>query len=189
MPTDITQVLLGWEQDRSAALGQLIPVVYTELRKIAASLMRGERSNHTLQPTAVINEVYLRMVRQDVTSWKDRAHFFGVAARLMRQILVDHARAKQTKKRGGDVRSTAIGEIPGSFTDFEGILDLDRVLSRMSDWDIRKQQVLELHYFGGLKAEEISEALELSLPTVRRDLVVGRAWLRQQLGDAAAADL
>ena len=178
---DITQVLLNWEADRENALNHLMPVVYGELRKIAASLMRNERSDHTLQPTVLINEAYLRLVRQDVATWKDRAHFFGVAAHLMRQILVDHARRRGAKKRGSAERPVSDHEIAVGPGNLDVILDLDEALNRMQDWDQRKLQVVELHYFGGLKAEEISEALDLSLPTVRRDLLLGRAWLREHL--------
>jgi RNA polymerase sigma factor (TIGR02999 family) len=179
-PGDITQVLLAWDNNREAALDQLMPVVYSELRKIAASLMRNERSDHTLQPTVLIHEAYIRLVRQDVASWADRAHFFGVAARLMRQILVDHARQRGSQKRGGSDRRANDGDnavIPGNL---DIILDHDEALTRMQSWDERKLQIIELHYFGGLKAEEISEALDLKLPTVRRDLLLGRAWLREQ---------
>jgi len=178
---DITQVLLNWESNREHALNHLMPVVYGELRKIAASLMRNERPDHTLQPTVLINEAYLRLVRQDVATWKDRAHFFGVAAHLMRQILVDHARRRGAKKRGSAERPVIDEEIAVGPGNLDIILDLDEALNRMHDWDERKLQVVELHYFGGLKAEEISEALDLSLPTVRRDLLLGRAWLREHL--------
>jgi len=183
---DITQVLLNWENNREAALERLIPVVYAELRSIASSHLRHERPDHTMQPTALIHEAYIRLVRQDVTTWKDRSHFFGIASRIMRQILVEYARKRATLKRGansnvavsGDFLDGKIGVGPGNF---EVILDLDSALSRMAEWDARKLEIVELHYFGGLKAEEICEALDLSLPTVRRDLLLGRAWLREQM--------
>jgi len=180
MDGDITQVLLNWGQNREASLERLMPVVYGELHKIAGSLMRNERSGHTLQPTILIHEAYLRLVRQDVTTWQDRAHFFGIAARIMRQILVEYARRRSSLKRGAGARPVVGDEIAVGPGNLDVIMDLDDALVRMADWDERKLQVVELHYFGGLKAEEISEALELGLPTVRRDLLLGRAWLREQ---------
>ena len=183
-PGDITEVLLKWG-NRDDAMEQLFPAVYSELHKIAASLMRRERSNHTLQPTVLIHEAYMRMVRQEEASWKDRAHFFGIAAHIMRQILVEYARRKSALKRGGDVKKALAEDIAVGPGNLEVILDLDEALTKMADWDPRKLEVIELHYFGGLKAEEISEALNLSLPTVRRDLLLGRAWLREQFAETA----
>lgn len=176
---DITEVLLQWG-NREDAIERLLPAVYSELHKIAASLMRNERQGHTLQPTVLIHEAYMRMVRQDEASWKDRAHFFGIAAHIMRQILVEYARRRNALKRGGDVKKVLVEEIAVGPGNLDIILDLDEALTKMADWDARKLQVVELHYFGGLKAEEISEALSLTLPTVRRDLLLGRAWLREQ---------
>ncbi|HTS27735.1 MAG TPA: ECF-type sigma factor [Bryobacteraceae bacterium] len=175
---DITQALRSWDCNRDAVLQQLMPAVYAELHKMAAGLMRKERPGNTLQPTVLINEVYLRLVRQDIASWQDRAHFFGIAARLMRQILVDHARQRCAGKRGGSERPVIDGEIPVGPGDLEALLDLDAALERMREWDERKVRALELHYFGGMTVEEISGALDLTLPTVRRDLLLGRAWLR-----------
>jgi RNA polymerase sigma-70 factor (ECF subfamily) len=182
---DITQLLLSWDNNRDAAVQNIIPALYSELHKIAASLMRRERTDHTLQPTVLIHEAYLRLVRQDSVTWKDRAHFFGIAARLMRQILVDHARRRCAAKRSGirePVLSDNIAVNPGNP---ELLVDLDDALLRMAAWDERKLQVMELHYFGGLRAEEIGEALNLSLPTVRRELLLGRAWLRDQFSHSA----
>ncbi|HLK65514.1 MAG TPA: ECF-type sigma factor [Bryobacteraceae bacterium] len=176
---DITQVLRSWDGNREAVLQQLMPAVYAELHKIAGALMRKERPDHTLQPTVLINEVYLRLVRQEVATWQDRAHFFGIAARLMRQILVDHARQRAAGKRGGAERFAIDGDIPVGPGDLEALLDLDAALDRMREWDQRKVEAIELHYFGGMTAEEISSALDLTLPTVRRDLLLGRAWLRE----------
>ncbi len=155
-------------------------MVYSELRKIAAALMRNERSGHTLQPTILIHEAYMRLVQQDAVNWKDRSHFFGIASRIMRQILVEYARRRAALKRGGNHRFTGVEEIAVGPSNLDVVLDLDEALERMRHWDERKLQVVELHYFGGLKAEEIAEALALSLPTVRRDLILGRAWLKEQ---------
>ncbi len=179
---EITQLLTGWDNNRAETCEKLIPAVYAELRRTAAALMRNERAEHTLQPTALINEVYLRMVQQDVTGWKDRAHFFGIAARLMRQVLVEHARRRSRLKRNGGVKAVFQEEIAVHPASLELVLDLDDALTRMAEWDPRKLEIVELHYFGGLKAEEICEALDLKLPTVRRDLLLGRAWLREQFG-------
>lgn len=173
---DITEALLDWPTNRSGSLDRVMPAVYAELRKIAASLMKKERPGHTLQPTVLIHEVYIRLVKQERVTWKNRAHFFGIAARLMRQILVQHARRRSALKRKGDRPDSPLPLT--NPTSLETILDLDEALKQMAAWDQRKQEVMELHYFGGLKAEEISEALDLSLPTVRRDLVLGRMWMR-----------
>jgi RNA polymerase sigma factor (TIGR02999 family) len=182
--TDITAILLNWGANPKSAADQIIPVVHAELHKLASALMRGERLNHTIQATVLVNEVYLQLVRQDAVTWKDRAHFFGIAARLMRQILVDHARRRNAQKRGGDARVT-LQELSSAPKNIEMVLDLEDALQRMQLWDERKLKVIELHYFGGLKAEEIAEALDLTLATVRRDLLVGRAWLKDQVGDGA----
>ena len=142
--------------------------------------MRNERSGHTLQPTILIHEAYMRLVRQDAVDWKDRSHFFGIASRIMRQILVEYARRRIALKRGGKQIAVDASNIAIGPSNLDVVLDLDEALERMRDWDGRKLQVVELHYFGGLKAEEIAEALALSLPTVRRDLILGRAWLKEQ---------
>jgi RNA polymerase sigma-70 factor, ECF subfamily len=177
---DITSVLLKWGSDPKGAADQILPVVHAELHKIASSLMRRERPNHTIQPTVLVNEVYLQLVRQEEVNWKDRAHFFGIAARLMRQILVDYARRRGAQKRGGGDRPT-LEELSTRANNMEDLLDLEEALERMQSWDERKLQVIELHYFMGLNGEEIAEALSLSLPTVRRDLLLGRAWLKEQV--------
>ncbi len=182
-PGDLTQVLLSWGQNPEGCVDQLVPVVYQELRKIAAGLMQRERPGHTFQPTVLIHEAYMRLVRQDVTTWKDRAHFFGVAAHIMRQVLVDYARQHTTLKRGGGVKESNprfVEEIAVGQDNLDIVVDLDDALNRMKSWDPRKLEIVELHYFGGLKAQEISEALGLTLPTVRRDLLLGRAWLKEQ---------
>jgi RNA polymerase sigma factor (TIGR02999 family) len=122
------------------------------------------------------------MVRQEAVTWQDRAHFFGIAARIMRQILVQYARGRNTLKRDAGSKKSLTGDIAVDAGNWEVIIDLDEALNRMASWDNRKLEVIELHYFAGLKAEEISEALDLSLPTVRRDLLLGRAWLKSQFG-------
>ena len=180
MAGDITEALCVWNQDREAAMEILTPAVYAELRKIAGSLMRRERSGHTLQPTALIHEAFVNIVRQDAITWKDRAHFFGVAAHIMRQILVQHARRRGRLKRGGGAEHVIDEQIAVDPGNLDVILDLDDALTRMAEWDKRKLSIVELHYFGGLTGEEISEALDLTLPTVRRDLLLGRAWLKEQ---------
>jgi RNA polymerase sigma factor (TIGR02999 family) len=179
---DITERLSKWEAGDPAALEKLMPVVYQELRKLASSHLRRERPDHTLQPTALINEVYLRLEAQAQSSWRGRAHFFGVASHLMRQILVDHARKRQSAKRGG-------GEIIVQFEDASLVtigrpnrfLDLDRALTELASFDARKSRMLELHYFGGLSHEECAEVMQVSVGTVRRDMRLAQAWLSQQL--------
>ena len=181
MDTDITQVLLNWDQDRTGSLDLLIPVVYGELRKIAASLMRVERSSHTLQPTAVIHEVYLRLVRQHVTSWKDRAHFFGVAARLMRQILVDHARTRHALKRGGNEANVPLTDTLEFPERPISVVALDEALDRLTAADERKARLVEMRFFAGMTAEEIAECSGIPPYTVRRELRLAQAWLHKEL--------
>lgn len=180
--TDITQRLGSWETGDADALEKLIPVVYQELRKLARSHLRLERPDHTLQPTALINEVYLRLEGQTLPSWQGRAHFFGVASHMMRQILVDHARKRQSAKRGGNGIRVDLSEV--GIEDTSGpdrFLDLDRALTDLAAFDERKSRMLELRYFGGLSHEECAEVMQVSVGTARRDLRLAQAWLSQQL--------
>ena len=176
---EITRLLLDWQNGRKAALDELTPLVYQELHRLAASYLRHDRPDHTLQPTALIHEAYLRMVHQDMPDWKSRTHFFGVAAHIMRQILVDHARKFRAAKRGGGKKeqlSTIISD--EKVTD---VLLLNDALSRLSSIDPRKCEVIELRYFGGLNIEETAEALGISVATVGRDLRMAEAWLHREL--------
>ena len=166
---EVTLLLAEWAKGNHKALDELTPLVYRELRQLAASYLRKERHGHTLQPTALVHEAYLRLVDQTNTNWQNRSHFYGVAARLMRQILVDHARRKQAGKRAGIKvpLDQAVSFQPGRSRD---LVALDVGLTALEKIDLRKCKAVELRYFGGLSMEEIAQSLEVSAVTVRRDL-------------------
>jgi RNA polymerase sigma factor (TIGR02999 family) len=154
--------------------------VYAELRRLAESYLRRERPGHTLQPTAVVHEAYLRLVEQTPPSWENRSHFYGIAARLMRQILVDHARRKQAGKRAG--HKVSLDEVVSLHHERSAdLVDLDAALQALETIDARKCRAIELHYFGGLSMEEVAQALNVSPITVRRDLRAGEAWLHREM--------
>jgi RNA polymerase sigma factor (TIGR02999 family) len=179
---DITLILKSWDHDRKSAMEALAPMVYAELRKIAAAYLRRQRPDHTLQPTALIHEAYLRMVRQDAAGLQDRAHFYALAARMMRQILVDGARALRAEKRGSGNKVQLDTRIEVGVRDH--VLDLLAVheaLDKLTGHNPRLAQSVELRYFGGLQLEEIAGTLSISLATVKRDLALGEAWLRRAL--------
>jgi RNA polymerase sigma factor (TIGR02999 family) len=179
---DITFILQSWDRDRQAAMAALTPMVYAELRKIAAAYLRRQRPDHTLQPTALIHEAYLRMVRQDAAGLQDRAHFYALAARMMRQILVDGARALQTEKRGSGNKVQLDNRIDVGARDHAlDLLAVHEALDRLDGHNPRLAQAVELRYFAGLQLEEIAGALGISLATVKRDLALGEAWLRRAL--------
>ena len=181
MSSSVTQLLGAWRDGNEGALTELTPLVYAELRRLAGSYMRGERKGHTLQATAVVNEAYLRMVDMDV-DWQNRAHFFAIAARLMRRILVDHAKSHRRQKRGGKETTLSLDEALVLGEEREpDLLNLDEALIKLSEVDERKSQVVELHFFGGLTYDEIAEAMELSAATVHRDLRMAKAWLHNEL--------
>jgi RNA polymerase sigma factor (TIGR02999 family) len=177
---EVTLLLAEWAKGNRKALDELTPLVYRELRQLAASYLRKERLGHTLQPTALVHEAYLRLVDQSSPNWQNRSHFYGVAARLMRQILVDHARRKGAGKRAGiRVRlDEAVSFQPGRSRD---LIALDAGLTALEKIDPRKCKAVELHSFGGLSTEEIAQALEMSAMTVRRDLRMAEAWLHQEM--------
>jgi RNA polymerase sigma factor (TIGR02999 family) len=177
---NVTQLLSRWAKGDQQALEDLTPIVYTELRLLAASYLRKERQGHTLQPTALVNEAYLRLVDQRSPNWQNRSHFFGVAARLMRQILVDHARRKNAGKRAG---AMVPFEEAVSFQQERGsdLVALDLGLRALEKLDQRKCKVVELRYFGGLSMEEIAQVLDVSAVTIRRDLRMAEAWLHNQM--------
>jgi len=179
---NVTDLLAQWSGGDEQALQDLTPIVYKQLRLLAASYLRKERPGHTLQPTALVNEAYLRLVDQRAPNWQNRAHFFGVAARLMRQILVDHARRKHADKRAG--LTVPLAEAV-SFQQERGseLVALDLGLQALEKIDGRKCKVVELRYFGGFSMEEIAHALEVSPVTVRRDLRMAEAWLHNQMRD------
>ena len=177
---DVTRLLAEWGKGNQQALEDLTPLVYQELRQLAASCLRRERQDHTLQPTAVVHEAYMRLVDQKNPSWQSRSHFFGVAARLMRQILVDHARKKQAGKRAG--RRVSFAETV-SFQPERGrdLVALDSGLNALEKLDPRKCKAIELRYFAGLSMDEIAQTLEVSPVTVRRELRMAEAWLHHQM--------
>jgi RNA polymerase sigma factor (TIGR02999 family) len=182
--TNVTQILLEWRSGKPEALEQLMPLVYDELRRLAAFYMRKERPEHTLQATALVNEAYLRLVDVKV-SWQDRAHFFAVAARLMRRMLVDHARAHQRAKRESGPRISLDDTAPVCYQPPANLVALDEALTRMASFDPRKSEIVELHFFGGLSNEEVAEALNISRATVQRDLRLAKAWLSRELKHGA----
>jgi RNA polymerase sigma-70 factor, ECF subfamily len=183
---DVTQLLLGWSGGDRSASEQLMAAVYAELHAQAARAMGREIPEHTLQATALVNEAYLRLIDQRRVEWRNRAHFFGVAAQLMRRILVDHARGRDAAKRGGGVRPVTLGhaDAAGDATPDEGgvdVLVLHDALERLAAIDARQARVVELRYFGGMNIEDTAEALDLSPATVKREWAVARAWLRREL--------
>ncbi len=181
----VTELLARWSQGDDAALAELTPLVYQELRRIAHHHMGGQRPDHTLQTTALINEVYLRLADQTNSRWQNRAHFFAVAARAMRQILVSYARNQQAQKRGrGAVRIELDEAALISPEESKEVVDLHEALERLTTLDSRKAQVVELKYFGGLTYDEIAEVLKVSHVTVRRDWEFAKVWLYTELHSA-----
>ena len=183
---EITKLLIDWKGGNAEAFNELAPMVYQELRKLAASCLRSDRPDHTLQPTALIHEAYLRLIDQSMPGWQNRSHFFGVAARLMRQVLVDFARSRQSQKRGGGNKVTLNEAVAYSEANSSRLLEINEALDRLAAFDERKCKVIELRYFGGLDREEIAEALGVSLATVKRDLALAEAWLRREMGSTLA---
>ena len=181
-PNEITPLLLRWSQGDEVALSQLLPVVYQELHRVAQHYLRRERSDHTLQPTALINEAYLRLIKQDFPEWESRSHFFGVAARLMRQILVEHARTHAADKRGGGAAELPLDEaLQYSSEKASELVALDDALMALGKFDERKVRIIELRYFGGMSLEETATALNLSIATINNETRVARAWLHREL--------
>jgi RNA polymerase sigma factor (TIGR02999 family) len=179
---EVTQLLADWSHGDRAALEKLTPLVYDELQRIAHQYMQGQRPGHTLQTTALVNEAYLRLTDQKKPSFTNRSHFFAVAAKAMRQILVNHAKAAQRQKRGGGAAKIDLEEVALVAPERpREILELNEALERLAMLDSRKAQVVELSYFGGLKQDEIAAVLKVSSVTVRRDWVFAKAWLYNEL--------
>ena len=182
---DVTQLLLAWSQGAPSAGDQLLPVIYDELHRQAARAMRRENGEHTLQATALVNEAYLRLIDQRRVQWQNRAQFFGVAAQLMRRILIDHARARHAEKRGGDMKRITLGHadeaVANDNEDGVDVLALEDALQRLAALDERQARLVELRYFGGLTIEDTAEALGISPATVKREWSTARAWLRREL--------
>lgn len=179
---DVTMLLDNWSKGDQNALDQLTPVVYDELRRLAASYMRRERQDHTLQSTALVNEAYLKLVDQKNVVWQNRAHFFGIAAQMIRRILVDHARAHKAEKRGGGAGVLSLDEAIGvpEKRDIE-ILSLNDALTRLSELDPQQGRIVELRFFTGLSIEETAEVVGVSPATVKREWAAARAWLFREI--------
>lgn len=177
----VTHLLRSWRRGDDEARDRVVALVYEELHRLADRRMRGERQGHTLQPTALVNEAFLRLAGADVP-WQDRTHFYAVAARTMRRVLVDHARAKRRQKRGGGLREVTLEDaaIVGPERPVD-MIALDGALDRLGEQDERKARAIELHYFAGMSYEELAEVLGVSPATVHRDLRLARAWLYHEL--------
>jgi RNA polymerase sigma-70 factor, ECF subfamily len=179
---DITELLVQWSEGDRAALDRLAPIVYDELLRLARLRLSGERSDLTLQPTALVHEAYLKLMDQVRPPWKNRAHFFAIAATIMRRILIDDARRRKADKRGGGIHITLNEEIDVVDAKPPDVLALDLALQSLAQIDERKSRIIELKYFGGLTTEEISEVTGVSVTTVGRDLRLAHAWLHRQIG-------
>lgn len=194
-PSQVTQTFLRWRQGDTSALHALLPLVYDEMRRLAGAYLREEGTDHTLQPTALAHEAYLRLLDQRQVSWQNRAHFMGLAAQAMRRILIDHARRRRAQKRGGDAvhveldgdlmmeAGAARSTIGGLGVDVEELSD---ALDRLAELDSRQARVVELRFFTGLSIEETAEVLEVSPATVKRDWTLARAWLHRELKGRSA---
>jgi RNA polymerase sigma factor (TIGR02999 family) len=179
---EVTRLLIRLTDGDGAVLDDLLPVVYAELRRLAGNYLRRERAGHTLQPTALVHEAYLRLVDQTQVQWQNRAHFFGVAAQMMRRILVDHARSQQAEKRGGSIQKLALDEnIDVSGERAADLVSLDEALERLAELDPQKSRIVELRFFTGLSVEETAEVLGVSAPTVKRQWRMAKAWLYGQV--------
>jgi len=185
-PHRVTQLLQQWSHGGDSALAELTPLVYEELRRLAHHYMEGQRPDHTLQTTALVNEAYMRLPDQTNPNWQSRAHFFAVAARAMRQILVSYARSNRAQKRGGGALRIELDEaVILSPEQSKEIVDLDEALERLATLDSRKARVVELKFFGGLNYDEIAEVLKIARRTARRDWEFARAWLHTELYNAS----
>jgi RNA polymerase sigma factor (TIGR02999 family) len=186
---EITELLQAWSEGDLDARDRLVPLVYQELRRRAAAHLRRERPGHTLQPTALVHEAYLRLVDQDRAAWQNRAQFLAVASQMMRRILVDRARARRMAKRSGGWTRVTLGDAIGVTHPIDvDVLDLDDALTRLAAFDARKTQIAELRFFAGLSLDEIGRALGISLATVERDWQAARAWLFKELSGQQVHD-
>lgn len=189
-PAQVTQILLDWKNGDRQAIDLLTPLVYDELRSIARRYLADERSAAMLQPTALVHEAYLRLVGQNLPDWESRGHFFGVAAHLMRQVLVDHARQHRSAKRGGGALAVPIEDALSFAPDKAALtLALDDALSALERFDVRKSKVVELRFFGGLSVEETAEVLGISVATVGREQRMAEAWLHRELRAEPSASI
>lgn len=177
----VTRLLEDWRGGDRAALDELLPLVYSELRSLAKGYMRNERGGHTLRPTDLVGEAYLRLADADHPQWNNRVHFFAIAARAMRQVLIDHARKRSSAKRGDGKQAVTFDEALISGDRPDELIALDDALAALATFDERKARVIELHYFGGMTQPEIAEALELHVNTVAKDLRLAEAWIHRHL--------
>lgn len=186
---DVTQLLLAWNSGDHSALDQIIPIVYEELRRVARRYLRREQGGHTLETTALVHEVYLRLIDANSVEWQDRAHFFAISARLMRQILVDFARRRKQVKRGAEASKLSFDEaLMVPLEQSADLVALDDALKTLASLNLRQSKVVELKYFGGLTEEEIAEVLDISARTVRHDWSLARAWLYRELSKETQHD-
>ncbi|MCI0413226.1 sigma-70 family RNA polymerase sigma factor [bacterium] len=180
--SEVTKYLQAWNQGDEAALEKLMPIVYNELRKLARSYMRRERSGHTLQATALVHEAFLRLIDQNAVTWQNRAHFFGIAAQMMKRILVNHEVSRRAAKRSGGAEKVTLEQAKGieSQQDLD-IIQLNEALQELESMDSRQCRIVELRFFSGLTLEETAEVMNLSLATVKRDWSTAKLWLRQRI--------
>ena len=184
---EVTQILHDWSGGDRAAPERLMPLVYDELWRLARSFLARERGGHTLQPTALVHEAYVRLVDQTRVSWQNRSHFYGIASSMMRRVLIDHARAHVAEKRGGAAVRLSVDDVDIPVEQrASGLLALDEALSRLAQFDERKSKVVEMRFFGGMSDEEIAEALGVTTRTVLRDWKTARLWLFRELGQHSA---
>ena len=188
-PQNLTQLLQAWSDGDPSALEELVPIVEAELLRLAQHYLRQERPGHTLQPTALVNEAYLRLMEWNSASWQNRSHFFGVAANVMRRILVDHARRYRYLKRGGEMVRVMLDEdaTVSSPRDAD-LVALDEALQDLAAIDLRKSQIVEMRFFGGLSVEETADVLKISARTVKREWSLARAWLYDELSEEEKDD-
>jgi RNA polymerase sigma factor (TIGR02999 family) len=181
-PKSITQLLGEWNAGDPAAGQEVVELVYSELRRLAAHYLRDERQDHTLQPTALVHELYLKLFSNEPVAWKDKGHFLAVASRQLRRIIVDYARTQGAQKRWGNQARVSFEDARAVYVGADaGLLDLDQAIDRLSDLDARAAQIVELRYFGGLTEDEVAEALDISRATVKRDWDFARTWLLKEL--------
>jgi RNA polymerase sigma-70 factor (ECF subfamily) len=186
---DMTQLLVAWSEGDQSALERLLPLVNTELRRLAGHYMRRENPGHTLQTSALVNEAYLRLIDQKNVRWQNRAHFFGIAAQLMRRILIDHARKAQYQKRGGGAVQVSLDEAVAVVEARAAeLLAVDEALERLTAMDARKGRIVELRFFGGMTEEETAEVIGISVPTVQREWRAAKAWLHRMLSEGRVDD-
>jgi len=190
VPGEVTQLLADLREGKPEAGSKLMSLVYEELRRLAGHYLSQERPDHTLQPTALVHEAYLRLVGQERVNWQSRSHFLGVAAQMMRRILVDYARARQTDKRGGQEIEVSLEKELECFSPERSrdLVALDEALARLAELSPRQAQIVELRFFGGLTVEETAEVLGIAPTTVKRDWTAARAWLHREVGKAAKPD-